>query len=663
MPRTIQRTDSSGGDGLMDVKAISKNDPYKYDYPDKLDLRPSSKLHQTIRDAVIFRARGAQDALSKRFEGWKEIDRTLTSYIRTDDLEDKIKDQDDRKPVRIVVPTSYATLDTLLTYLVAAFLEEPYFRYSGGGPEDTLGAILLEMIVAQQCRKAKAGLEMHTMWRDSLAYGFGVVHVGWETRSAYRTITAEETMYSRLRNTLIGSGNKSSRVERVTIYEGSTLTALDPYMCLLDPNTPIHDVQRSEFFGWIEDTNLMELMESERDNEYYFNAKYVKHIPGESQFNARGLTARGDKTGGGEDRRTDVSRPVDVIHMYMRIIPKDVGLGDEEYPEWWLFEVAGDQIVVRAQPLGLDHGMLPIAVTAPDFDGHSMTPISRLEVVYGLQQTMDWLLDSHVANVRKAINDMLVVDPMLVNYHDVANPKPGKIIRMRRQAWGRGVKDAVMQLAVSDVTKGHIQDSAYITDIIKFVTGAQDAISGIRRNTSERVSATEAADVKSGALSRLEKFAKIASLQSHYDIALQMAWNTRQLMETETYAKILGDWEQTLKEDMGIDTKGGLVKVSPKDLDIDFDVIPHDGSIPSNGNPGIWMQLMQVITGNPYLLQQFDVVRMFKFGARLAGAKNLNDFVKKGGNVQTRVMPDQQVAAGAASGKLQPMPAEPTPGM
>jgi len=339
--------------------------------------------------------------------------------------------------------------------------------------------------------------------------------------------------------------------------------------------------------------------------------------------------------------------------MFMQIIPKDFKLGDSEYPEWWKFEIGGDEIVLAAQPLGLDHGQLPITVAAPDFDGYSVTPTSRMEVLYGMQETLDWEVNSHIENIRKAINDMLVVDPMLVNIHDVTNPKPGKVIRLRRQAWGRGVKDSVMQLAVSDVTRGHMADAGYMMDAIKYVSASQDSIAGVRRQTSERVSATEAASTTQGALSRLERMARIISLQAHYDIANQLGHNTRQLMETETYAKIVGENINILQKELGQDINPSRrIAISPKDLDIEFDIIPHDGTTPSSGNADLWLRMWQIMAQNEGLAQQFDMVRMFKYGAKLAGAKNLDDFVKKGGGVQAEVRPDEAVEQGVQQGDL-----------
>ena len=139
--------------------------------------------------------------------------------------------------------------------------------------------------------------------------------------------------------------------------------------------------------------------------------------------------------------------------MYIDLIPKDWELSNNEYPEKWLFEVAADSIVIGAMKIEQNHGMYPVANASPDFDGYTPTPMSRLEVLYGLQHTMDWLFNSHIANVRKAINDMLVIDPWMVNINDVKDPKAGKLIRLRRPAWGKGkVSDYISQLISCIVT-------------------------------------------------------------------------------------------------------------------------------------------------------------------------------------------------------------------
>ena len=113
------------------------------------------------------------------------IDKVLTAYIRTDDKEKEIKKKDDRKPVSIIFPYSYAMMETMLSYLVGAFFQDPIFMYEGNSPEDTVGAALLELVVQQHCIKNKVFLPIHTMFRDGLSYGIGAVSPEWVVKTGF----------------------------------------------------------------------------------------------------------------------------------------------------------------------------------------------------------------------------------------------------------------------------------------------------------------------------------------------------------------------------------------------------------------------------------------------------------------------------------------------
>ena len=142
-----------GDVGKTNRKMILDTDAtYDYDYPQGLNLDPKSDLHRFIVNEVLQRALVSQRVMSSRFDSWNEIDRCLTSYMEPDagglgelnEERDIKKDKGSKKkPVSIVFPYSYAILETVLTYLVMAFLEEPIFRYEGVSPDDVIGAILI----------------------------------------------------------------------------------------------------------------------------------------------------------------------------------------------------------------------------------------------------------------------------------------------------------------------------------------------------------------------------------------------------------------------------------------------------------------------------------------------------------------------------------------
>jgi hypothetical protein len=629
-----------------------------YKYPKDLDLRPASQEHQRLLKEVYTRALESSREMSKRYDSWRKVDKTLTAYVKLDETEEHIKSVDDRKPVSIVVPYSYATLETILTYFVTAFLENPIFRYEGSGPEDIVGAILLEKVIEQQTIQFKTALNLHTMFRDSLSYGMGVVTPTWDRKWGWKAVVQDQGFMSALFGKFMNTGKVRGREETI-LFEGNRLKNIDPYSYLPDPNVPIHEVQQGEYVGWIEQTNYMKLIELEKNDSDIFNVKYLKGIGsgGRSQFNkTKSDSGRSERYGSNSAYGSDMAtNPIDVVWMYWTLIPKDQKLGSSEYPEKWLLGLAADKVLICAKPLSLNHNMYPVAVCAPDFDGYSATPVSRLELMYGMQEALDWLFNSHVSNVRKAINDMLIVDPSLINMADLEDPKPGKLIRMRRSAWGRGVENAVKQLQVNDITRTHIQDAASIIEYMQRTSAATDSVSGMIRKSGERVTAQESKSTTQNALSRLTKSAKIASLQAMQDIGYMFAVHTQQLMSKDTYVKATGSWADVLKKEYGDKSR---LNVTPFDLIVDYDVVVKDGSTAVGGDTEGWIEIFRIMSQQPQMYQNFDMVRIFKHIARIMGAKDINEFILEQGPVppvSMSVSSTENIDKGVQQGNIVPI--------
>ncbi|GAG00485.1 unnamed protein product, partial [marine sediment metagenome] len=255
------------------------------------------------------------------------------------------------------------------------------------------------------------------------------------------------------------------------------------------------------------------------------------------------------------------------------------------------------------------------------------TPVSRLEMLGGPQGLVDWLLNMHVKNVRKAINDMFVVDPYLVNVADMKSPDAGKLIRLRRPAWGKSLtKEAVTQLQVQDVTRQNIGDIGFISQLMHRVGGADDPMGGqLRTGGPERLTGREFQGTRQSGMLRYERVARVAGMMAMQDIGYMFASHNQQLLSQETYARAVGRWPQVLMDEYGVGPQD-RIPVSPFDLLIDFDVLVKDGSIPGGSYNDAWTQLFQVIAAQPLLLMKFDIVRIFKHIARSLGAKNVEDF-------------------------------------
>ena len=627
---------------------------FSYNYPDDLDLKPGSDFHNGLRSKIWQRAQESRNEISKRFSSWREMDRTLTTYIPLKDKEEALQKKDPSKPVSIVFPYTYSMLEALLTYLTMAFFQDPMFQYEGVEDDDTIGAMLMELVIRLHCIKNKVPLAVHTVLRDCLVYGVGVAIPGWKTVYGRKPIKSTIITQSDLGEQI----TTDVQMIKSLLFEGNDLSNIDPYMWLPDPSVSSANTQDGEFIGWVDRDNYINLLGNESEPKTnLFNVKYLKSKKDKRSTFALDQSDRGVKFGGSSELNrsmTNSTNPVDVIKMYVTLIPKDWELSEYEYPEKWYFELAADDIIIACEKADHNHGMYPISVASPEYDGYSITPIGRVETLYGLQHTLDFLFNSHISNVRKAINDMLIVDPYLVNINDLKDPQPGKLIRLRRPAWGRGVDKVVQQLVVQDITRANISDSAYITQWMDRISGADQSMQGsLRMSGPERLTSSEFQGTRSSAVSRLQRIAMLIGMQFMQDIGTMFAVHSQQYMSQETYVRIVGRYAEQIKKTLN--PKGTNVRVSPYDLAINYDLIVRDGSIPGGNFSQSWIELFKVIGQSPELSQQFDVTRIFMYIAQQLGAKNVEDFRRNMDQIQTQTMPDEQVADQVQRGNLVPL--------
>jgi hypothetical protein len=236
---------------------------------------------------------------------------------------------------------------------------------------------------------------------------------------------------------------------------------------------------------------------------------------------------------------------------------------------------------------------------------------------------------------------MIIYDPYLISTKDISDPGPGKLVRTRRPAWGKGVEGAVKQLKVEDITRGNLSDISFLANILDTTAGSVDPLKGITGHRTTRISASEAKGIQTGALSRMERIARMISVQQMRDLGYMIASHTQQFAEEEFWVNVLGTWSNVTP---------GRVKVKPSDLYIEYDVVEKDGSIPNSQSADIWVQVLEAMGQNPVLMQHFDLAKVFKHVARMLGAKNIDDFV----NVQTQG--DEEVSREVERGNLVALP-------
>lgn len=679
MPPLIPSGNSDYANSVMPQTgndALLKRD-LGYTYAGGVNLRPGSELHEMILQEVKLRALEAFRAQQPRHDTMRDMDDLMTAFVPLDARERKSLSNDKRKPVSIVMPVTYAVgqvLQTQCLSLLAA--QENLHQYLPSSPEDAIGAMLAELIIAKQSAQFKELAAHAVQIMDSLKYGFGAITPCWERKHGYRTTSVPVTAPDPITGVELPTGEMRPTRMQTLLYEGNNVRNIDPYRFLLDPNVSITRIQDAEYVGYSAVENRLTLLNREKDYpEGWFNARYVEELVGPNKpFTSALFTdaenAGGQGLGGMRSGSTDTKgfthNRVDCLYMYMTIVPaewKDSNgrkLGNKTVPEKWLFGIAGDRILIAAQPLDLDHDMYPICVMAPEADGYGCSPMALLEITRGVQTAIDFEWNSHMAEVKRFLKGRFMGDASRVNVRDVV--KGAEFIRVNRLAFGTRLNDVLQQVPVSAVTAGNITDMGLLDDYIERATGASQNLQGIY-SKGERKSATEAQGVMRSALGRVEKMVLLAGVQSHQDLSYMMLSQTSQFMSKETYVRMAGRWETELMEEFGKQSQSngwatdnrGMFPVRPGDLDVFADVVPLNPTKSGEDSFETWVQLYGMVQQNPAVMQAWDSIRMLKHIARLGGARNASDFALQDGRFVAQVVSDQQALEMASSGNAAPI--------
>lgn len=626
-----------------------------YEYPFGLELKPGSEMHDRLRDIIRDRAYESRRAMSSRYESWSKIDELMSAFIPASEDEKKVKDNDVRRPISVVVPTAYANLQTLMTYYTSEFLRSPIFRFDGEGPEDIPKAILAQHVLERQLSRTKSALSLHTMGMDAYKYNLGCGYVTW-IRDLVRSTDVIQPETALLSTAQIGITSENLR------FEGNKINSIDAYDVFVDPNYPSYDLQSMEYFGWIDTKSYMQLLlDEETDPAIRFNARYLAEgVDGRSIFRLEDHTGRykdETKAISSREQTSLYSKPVDVLTMLIEIIPRDFGLSEVNGPELWMFELSGDEVITLARPFGTSHGLKPAVILSPDADGHSVSSVSRLETVFGLNEGVNYMYNSRIANLRKSINNMLVVDPGIINYKDVIDTKAGMVARARRAVWGMGkISDGIESVPVLDITKTLVDDIFAWSQVAKDSMGARDIIQGVIPQRGERVSSTEANLAARGAMGWLAKDALIMWLQGYQDIAEICVANIKDEMSEPMFIKVIGELADQLESDYNINVTNSRVEVDPELFrDFAHEVIPIDNSSElSWRDPNSMLTFLQVISQRPEVAAQFDVFRIAKSVARALNIRDVETWTRQLPiTAQTQSL--EQVENGVDRGDLVPL--------
>jgi hypothetical protein len=575
-----------------------------------------------------------ESGISLKAAKWREAEERVLAFIPEREVDAaRRRGRENGLPqyTTIQIPYTYAVVMAAYTYLTSVFMgRDPVFQYTGRHGETQQQVQALEALVAYQLMQAQMTKYLHTWLYDSLKYGEGIVGLFWDEKIDVVTTIQEQQQTDTVTGMPIGPKQKVQQSLPMRTYAGNRLYNIQPQYFIWDTRYTMREFQSGEYCGERRKVGWNEIIRRQKQG-YYMNVDligmqtgrdFVSSEEGSSELERPETLANFRANEMGSDFEGLIKHPmvVGIIQLAVELIPKEWQLGQSDYPEKWVLTTTDDfTVLMGCQPLGALHCRFPYSTIPFEPEGYGLTSRGMPEILEPVQNTVDWLVNSHFYNVRAALNNKFVVDPSRVIMKDVLDPLPGGVIRLKPEAYGTDTRLPMNQMAINDVTRTHLQDLQMMIGIGERTGGVNDQIMGML-STGGRKTATEVRTSTSLGINRLKTSAEFASTCGFDPLSVMMVQNTQQYYDMELKFKIAGD--------LLMNAGQSFIMVRPENIAGGFDFVPVDGSLPIDrmAQVQLWEQLMSTGMTNAQIGMGYDWAGIFQWVAQLAGLKNITQF-------------------------------------
>lgn len=618
----------------------------------------SDGLHEFIRRRLEARIKFSSSKNRDFVKKWEQAEDAALAYLPEQE-EDAIRRsaremRGETRYTTIQIPYSYALMMAAHTYMTSVFFSRsPVHQFAGRHGETEQQVSALEALMSYQVETGEHLVPYYIWIYDMGKYGLGILGNYWCDETIQyssvdmvavgpqllgpdgQPISSEQAQMKKVQQTFQSAGFTGTRVYNVAPFDFGH-----------DPHFPIARFQEGEYcyvrktMGWNE--------VKKRTYQQYYMKENVGQIPskpgtGSPINDGSSALIRPDRTTQMDTGDEEMKHPtsIDIYEVYVDLIQKEWRLGDSEYPEKWVFTIMGDySVILGAQPLGSAHGKFPFSIGETEIEGYGLFNRGLPEIVRPIQNTMDWLINTHFYNVRAAMNNQFIIDPSKIVVSDAEDGGPGFIYRLRPEAYGSDVRSFFYQIPVQDMTKGHVSDLETVLDLGEKVTGINDQMFGAI--SKGRTTATEVRTSTGFGVNRLKTITEYVSAMGMSPLAQQLVQQSQQFYDGDLKLKIVGDLAQMAGPQ--------FMQVTPQSVSGFYDFVPVDGTLPIDrmAMATLWQNIMGQMRNFPGLTNQFDIGKIFTHIAQLAGIRNINQF-------KVQVLPDAQLAQQAQQGNVIPI--------
>ena len=545
------------------------------------------------------------DKISKRYDHWTEADRAHDVYVPPEATKFREK---------VVIADTRAIADTVLTYKMAALTgRNPMFMLEGMNRRSRVPSAILERILHQQMRRTAGEARMAQMILDGIRYGFAPTKVNW---------------------------NNAQNTNQIVNF--------NPRKTFPDPRVSWGDWDHAQYIIFSDHITYNNLLASGLYPKLraFPQLRHRMGIPRQAweshrnlQEEGRGLSLDPYEPQKNQGNQTFWSlghnRIVDEVWVRLSGYEINVPQIDEI---WLLITVMDEDLVIRMQvnPYGK---VFPVVYGSLHNDCHKTFGQSLYDILLPLHDIATWLLRSRIDNVQAALTNLMFVDPSMVSIPDLIDRNPWGVVRSLP-----GVKpgDGVFIAQVPDVTRGHWNDIAALSDLKQRVSAASDAQQGVP--TSDVRSATEIQRLTQLGSQRLGVLSRISSALTVRPMVRMMVQNIQDAVAYEGSLRMDSDNTPGLLTKL---VQDDYLDFNVQDLQGDIDYLVVDGTLPiePTRSPETWMNMLTILT-NTGLSMEYNQGRIAEEAIRAMGVSNLDQF---------KITPEQREQGLSPSQKIQLM--------
>jgi len=571
-----------------------------FDYEDISDAL-SEEQEQRLVDYIKALVDLSHSKISKRYDHWREADEAHDVYVRPDTTDFREK---------AVIGDTRAITETVVTYQMAALTgRNPMFQLEGLNGKSRKPSLLLERVLHQHMRRTAGEARIAQFLLDSSRYGFAPTKVTWDANGRQNSLINANPRLT-FPDPRPGWGNWNDQSFVVLSDYKSTQQLLRSGMYPKFNKYPaLHDAQLGSRQSWTAHKHIadegrgLSIDPSEIDSK---DARFFKtgdtHVVDEAWF---------------------------IVSGYEIGLPQ-VGL------VWMVATVLNEKFIIRLQlsPYGQQ---FPMVYGSLYHDVHKTWGQSLYDLLLPLHDLANWLMRSRIDNVRAALNNLIFVDPTQVNIPDLIDRNPWGIVRTLP-----GVKpgEGAMIADIPDVTRGHWNDIAALSDIKQRVSAASDAQQGVP--TADVRSATEIARLTQLGSQRLGVASRITSAMSIRPMVEMMVSNIQDSLRFEASIRV----NDQMPSELVALAKEDYIDVDVQALQGDINYLVIDGTLPiePTRSPEVWVNVLQAMAQTG-LNMEYRMGEIVEEAIRAMGVSDLDRFrISDEERAAKGLSPSQQLA-------------------